>query len=145
MISCEIRPGSRILFTVARLLIIDDDVTVTLTLARMLEFEGHVVEAVESAQAALDALDRQLPDAIILDMRMPGMGGLEFLRRVRAAPATTGVPVGVVTGDYFLKDAVLEELATLGAVLRYKPLWLDDLSALTRALLGQRAAEPQRS
>ena len=49
MISCEIRPGSRILFTVARLLIIDDDVTVTLTLARMLEFEGHVVEAVESA------------------------------------------------------------------------------------------------
>jgi len=42
----------------------------------------------------------------------------------------------VVTGDYFLKDAVLEELATLGAVLRYKPLWLDDLVKLADDLLS---------
>jgi hypothetical protein len=48
--------------------------------------------------------------------------------------------VAVLTGDYFLRDEALAELGALGAVVRYKPLWLDDLSALMRELL----AGPQR-
>jgi hypothetical protein len=78
-------------------------------------------------------------------MRMPGMGGLEFLRGCVPHRRPPACPWAWWTGDYFLEGRVLEELATLGAVLRYKPLWLDDLSALTRTLHGQRAAEPQRS
>jgi hypothetical protein len=45
------------------------------------------------------------------------------------------VPVGIVTGDYFLKDEVLAELSALGATVRYKPLWMDDLAALADTLL----------
>ena len=45
------------------------------------------------------------------------------------------MPVGIVTGDYFLKDEVLAELSALGATVRYKPLWMDDLAALTETLL----------
>jgi phosphoserine phosphatase RsbU/P len=120
---------------VARLLLIDDDVAVSLTLARMLEFRGHQVTRLESAIAGLDTAIQAPPDALILDMKMPQMGGLEFLRRLRATPGRETLPVGVITGDYFLGDAVLEELERLGALVRYKPVGMEDLAALLDHLL----------
>ena len=129
----------------AHVLIIDDDPSVILTLSRMLEFEGHQVATVESAQAAYEAVDAKLPDAILLDMRMPQIGGLEFLRTLRSDANRRSIPVGVVTGDYFLTDAVLQELAALGATIRYKPLWMEDLQALMRAMLGPAASPASRS
>jgi len=106
------------------------------TFARMLRLEGHAVATVESAPQALEAARQHPPDALILDMRMPGSGGLDFLRRLRADDSLRAVPVGIVTGDYFLKDEVLAELGALGATVRYKPLWMADLSALAATLLG---------
>lgn len=121
----------------ARILIIDDDEAVSKTLARMLTLEGHEVVRVETAQEGLTHAGAAPPDAIILDMRMPAMGGLEFLRRLRADDRLRTLPVGIITGDYFLGDDILAELSALGATVRYKPVWMDDLSALTRSLLGQ--------
>ena len=121
----------------ARLLIIDDDPTVSLTLVRMLEHQGHAVDHAESAQSGFAMATTATPDAIILDMRMPGMGGLEFLRRLRADARLKELPVGIITGDYFITEPVIEELASLGATLRYKPVWLDDLTELTATLLGR--------
>jgi CheY-like chemotaxis protein len=121
---------------VARILIIDDDPAVSVTLARMLKLEGHDVTRVETAQEGLDLAGTSPPDAIILDMRMPAMGGLEFLRRLRGDDRLRHLPVGILTGDYFLGDEILTELAALGAAVRYKPVWMDDLSALTRSLLA---------
>ncbi len=123
----------------ARLLLIDDDPAVSLTLSRMLEFRGHEVTRVESAETGLALAIQTPPDAVILDMKMPQMGGLEFLRRLRVEPGAEALPVGVITGDYFLGEAILQELATLGACVRYKPIRMEDLSALTGQLLGQRA------
>jgi len=123
---------------VARILIVDDDPVVSLTLSRMLEWAGHVVARAESARAGLDHIEREPPDAVLLDMRMPGMGGLEFLRELRASPTSARLPVGIVTGDYFMDEKVLSELAALGAAVRYKPVWVDDLSALLSVLLGER-------
>ena len=124
----------------ARLLLIDDDPAVSLTLSRMLEFRGHEVIRSESAETGLSLAIRTPPDAVILDMKMPQMGGLEFLRHLRAEPGLASMPVGVITGDYFLGEAILQELATLGASVRYKPIRIEDLSMLTDQLLGQRAA-----
>lgn len=121
----------------AQILIIDDDEAVSRTLARMLTLEGHQVVRVETAQDGLDHAAGSPPDAIILDMRMPAMGGLEFLRRLRADPRLGRLPVGIITGDYFLGDEILAEITALGATVRYKPVWMDDLSALTRSLLAQ--------
>jgi len=121
---------------VAHILIIDDDPIVGLTLARMLQVEGHSVTRVETAWDGLDRAATLLPDAIILDMRMPVMGGLDFLRQLRSNPKLTTLPVGIVTGDYFLDEGVLAELDALGATVRYKPVWLEDLSSLTRVLLA---------
>ena len=45
------------------------------------------------------------------------------------------IPVAIVTGDYFLDDSVSNELRELGAELRFKPMWLEDLVGLARTLL----------
>jgi DNA-binding response OmpR family regulator len=122
--------------TTSKILIVDDDEGVTQTFARMLRLEGYQVRTAISAEKGLAEAEANQPDAIILDLRMPLVDGLGFLRRLRAHDdrrATT--PVAIVTGDYFLDDSVSNELQELGAELRFKPLWLEDLVGLARNLL----------
>ena len=66
---------------------------------------------------------------------MPLMDGLGFLRRLRTHDGQQSTPVAIVTGDYFLDESVSTELRELGAELRFKPLWLEDLVGLARNLL----------
>jgi two-component system OmpR family response regulator len=121
--------------TTAKILIVDDDEGVTQTFARMLRLEGYHVRTAMTAEIGLQEADQGNPDAIILDLRMPLVDGLGFLRRLRANEAHRTIPVAIVTGDYFLDDAVANELRELGAELRFKPLWLEDLVGLARNLL----------
>ena len=88
-----------------------------------------------SAEKGLVEAEENHPDAIILDLRMPLVDGLGFLRRLRSQDDHRATPVAIVTGDYFLEDAVSNELQALGAELRFKPLWLEDLVGLARNLL----------
>lgn len=117
------------------ILIVDDDRSVAETFARMLKLEGFEVATALSAESGLELADHIRPDAVILDMRMPITSGLEFLRLVRAKPHLVEVPVAIVTGDYFLPDAIQNELRALGASIRFKPMWLEDLLALARTLV----------
>jgi DNA-binding response OmpR family regulator len=119
----------------ASILIVDDDEGVTQTFARMLTLEGYQVKTAFNAQKGLELAHERLPDAIILDLRMPLVDGLGFLRQFRAIDARRTTSVAIVTGDYFLDDAVARELRELGAELRFKPLWLEDLVGLARNLL----------
>ena len=118
-----------------KILIVDDDEGVTQTFARMLRLEGYQVRTAVSAEKGLQEAEQSHPDAIILDLRMPLVDGLGFLRRLRSHDAHSTTPVAIVTGDYFLDDAVSAELVQLGAELRFKPLWLEDLVGLARNLL----------
>jgi DNA-binding response OmpR family regulator len=122
---------------VSSILIVDDDEGVTQTFARMLTFEGYEVRTAFNAESGLRAAAERRPDAIILDLRMPLLDGLGFLRHLRsmAGQQDSPTPVAIVTGDYFLEDSVATELRQLGAELRFKPLWLDDLLDLARNLL----------
>ena len=117
------------------ILIVDDDRSVADTFARMLQLEGFAVQTALDASSGLELADATPPQAIILDMRMPLINGIQFLRQVRARPHLAGIPVAIVTGDYFLSDAVQQELQTLGASIKFKPLWLEDLVALARTLI----------
>jgi DNA-binding response OmpR family regulator len=121
--------------TAAKILIVDDDEGVTQTFARMLRLEGYQVRTAVDAEHGLLEAEQSRPDAIILDLRMPLVDGLGFLRRLREKDEHRSVPVAIVTGDYFLDDAVSTELRELGAELRFKPLWLEDLVGLARNLL----------
>jgi DNA-binding response OmpR family regulator len=117
------------------ILIVDDDEAVTQTFARMLRMEGFTVRTAVTAESGLAEATQCRPDAIILDLRMPLIDGLGFLKRLRAMDTHRQVPVAIVTGDYFLDDAVSAELKQLGAELKFKPLWLEDLVGLARTLL----------
>jgi DNA-binding response OmpR family regulator len=120
----------------AKILIVDDDEVVTQTFARMLRLEGYQVRTAVTAENGLNVAEESQPDAIILDLRMPLVDGLGFLRRLRALDAQRLTPVAIVTGDYFLEDEISTELRELGAELRFKPMWLEDLVGLARNLLG---------
>jgi DNA-binding response OmpR family regulator len=121
--------------TTSKILIVDDDEGVTATFARMLRLEGYQVRTAVSAAKGLIEAEQSHPDAIILDLRMPLVDGLGFLRELRAHDDHRDTPVAIVTGDYFLDDSVSTELRELGAELRFKPLWLEDLVGLARNLL----------
>jgi CheY-like chemotaxis protein len=120
-------------------LIVDDDEVASAALGRLLESEGYLVTRAQSPEAALDQAVTSSPDALLLDMRMPTMTGLDFLRRLRQDARLRELPVAIITGDYFLNPRSLAEIQALGATVAYKPLWRKDLSALARSLVGTRA------
>jgi DNA-binding response OmpR family regulator len=117
------------------ILIVDDDRSVAETFARMLKLEGFSVATALDGEAGLEVADAVRPDAIILDLRMPIVNGLQFLRSIRSRPQLVEVPVAIVTGDYFIPDATGEELRALGASVKFKPMYLEDLVALARSLV----------
>jgi DNA-binding response OmpR family regulator len=119
-----------------RVLIVDDDVSVTNLFSRMLRLEGYEVWAGHTADDGLNLARIHRPHAIILDLRMPLTSGLQLLKSIRAIPDLTQTPVAIVTGDYYLAEDQSEEIRALGAELRYKPLWLDELVTLARDLLS---------
>jgi DNA-binding response OmpR family regulator len=119
----------------ATILVVDDDEGVTQTFARMLRLEGYAVRTAINAETGLLEAEKSRPDAIILDLRMPLVDGLGFLKRLRAHDGQRDTPVAIVTGDYSLDDQVSAELQRLGAQLKFKPLWLEDLVGLARRLL----------
>ena len=122
--------------TAPRVLIVDDDVAVTDTFSRTLRLEGYEVWAALSAEEGLSLAQTHRPNAVILDLRMPLTSGLQFLRAVRTIPGLTNTPVAIVTGDYALEDSQRDEIKLLGAELRFKPIWLEELVTLARELLG---------
>ena len=121
----------------SKILIVDDDESVTQTFASMLRLEGYQVHTAVNAENGLRLAEERHPDAIILDLRMPLVDGLGFLRRLRAKDEQRTTPVAIVTGDYFLEDEISNELRQLGAELRFKPMWLEDLVGLARNLLDR--------
>jgi DNA-binding response OmpR family regulator len=124
----------------ACILVVDDDEQVTQTFGQMLQLEGYEVRTAASAETGLLEAEACAPDAILLDLRMPLVDGLEFLRRLRTRATLKATPVAIITGDYLIDDAVIAALRALGARVEFKPLWLEDLVRIASAIVapGQR-------
>jgi DNA-binding response OmpR family regulator len=114
--------------TLSLVLLVDDEVDYVETLAERLCMRGFDAEVVHSGEAALELLARRAVGVVVLDLRMPGIGGMETLRRLR--PAHPGVAVVILTGHGNEKDeqAALEQGAY--AYLQ-KPV---DIDALARTI-----------
>ena len=80
-----------------RILLVDDDTSLLETLNDFLSYEGYDVVTATSGEQALQKLRITPPDIIILDMSMPGMGGVGFLDRITSADGSTQFPVLVLT------------------------------------------------
>jgi two-component system, NtrC family, nitrogen regulation response regulator NtrX len=87
-----------------RILVVDDEQSIRDTLRMTLEYEGFEVDDADSGAAALDKVGKRVPDAVILDIKMSGMDGMETLERLRRdAP---GLPVILLTGHGSIETAV---------------------------------------
>jgi two-component system response regulator MprA len=121
-----------------RLLIIDDDRALRDALRRALMLAGYDVDTAEGGQQGLTRIVERTPDAIILDIGMPGVDGLELCRRLRAAGDR--VPVLMLTA----RDAVEDRIDGLDAGADdylVKPFDLGELEARLRALLRRAAPD----
>jgi two-component system, OmpR family, response regulator MprA len=115
-----------------RILVVDDDQAVRDSLRRSLAFNGYEVEVAGDGLAALESIARQRPDALVLDVMMPRLDGLEACRRLRSAGED--LPILVLTA----RDAVSDRVAGLDAGADDylpKPFALEELLARLRALL----------
>ncbi|HEY8374135.1 MAG TPA: response regulator transcription factor [Pseudonocardiaceae bacterium] len=115
-----------------RILVVDDDRAVRESLRRSLQFNGYQVDLAADGLQALDAIAANRPDAMVLDVMMPRLDGLEVCRRLRG----TGddLPILVLTA----RDAVSDRVAGLDAGADDylpKPFALEELLARLRALL----------
>jgi len=129
----------------ARILIVDDDETVLRTFAKALTLEGYDVRTAASPLVGLEEAEQSAPDAILLDLRMPFVNGFGFLYRLRALGGHRHTPVAIITGDSCIDDPALNELHDLEAEVLFKPIWLEEVLNVTRALLARRppaAAKP---
>ncbi len=118
------------------ILIVDDDPSVTEACSRLLRLEGFTVYSALSPTGGLELASDKRPDAITLDLRMPILSGVRFLELPRERPALRNTPVAIVTGDYSIDHSTTSQIEALGASLRFKPLWIDDLVALDRGLMA---------
>ena len=121
-----------------RILVVDDEPAVRDALQRALRLEGYEVELAADGAEALRRLASSAPDALVLDLLMPHVDGLEVCRRLRAAGDQT--PVLVLTA----RDAVSDRVAGLDAGADdylVKPFALEELLARLRALLRRTGAD----
>jgi signal transduction histidine kinase/DNA-binding response OmpR family regulator len=124
-----------------RLLVVDDEPANRFLLGELLRARGAVVVEAAGGEGALDILSRITVDAVLMDMRMPDLDGLETTRRLRRqGRATRGVPVLGVTANARAEDiAACHEAGMDGVVV--KPIVIEKLLQALVPLLGG-AAEP---
>ena len=83
----------------ATVLVVDDRPQNLRLLEAVLSPRGYTVLSASSGEAALELLEHRLPDVVLLDVMMPGLDGYETCRRIRADPATSFIPVVMVTAS----------------------------------------------
>jgi two-component system, OmpR family, response regulator MprA len=121
----------------ARVLVVDDDPNILSMLRRTLGFEGYVVTVAPDGEGAMRSAERERPDAVVLDVMLPGIDGLDVCRRLRDR---YGVPILLLTARGLVPDRVAGLDAGADDYLP-KPFAVDELLARLRALLRRASAE----
>jgi len=120
----------------AKILVAEDEKQIADMIVFKLTNNGHQVIRAQDGEQAMKLVQSDLPDLILLDAMMPGLGGFEVLRRLKADPALSSVPVIMVTAKGHERD-VLSGLQ--GGAVDYvvKPFSLKELAARVELALGK--------
>jgi DNA-binding response OmpR family regulator len=114
-----------------RILVVDDEEGIRQLYQEELEEEGYKVELAERGEEALEKISKAKPDAVILDLKMPGMGGLEVLERIREQDKDLPVIICTAYGEYksdlttWASDAYIVKRADLTELKRVIKGFLD--------------------
>jgi two-component system alkaline phosphatase synthesis response regulator PhoP len=122
-------------FPEARVLVVDDEAEVRSVLARLLDLLGYSADEAASGQQALEMLRRAPYDVLVLDIRMPGMDGVEVMERARQT--YPGLPVVFLTGYATLESAVAAVKAHAADYL-FKPAGIHELADAVASALRER-------
>ena len=128
-----------------RILAADDNPTNREVLGKILERGGHVATVVEDGEAALDAVERESFDVVLLDRNMPGMGGMEALQAMRLMTRATGrLPIAMLSADV-TPEARREALEAGFDAFLPKPIEALRLLEEVQALSALKAEEAHRT
>lgn len=118
-----------------KILAVDDDKLIVMVIRVNLEFEGYeVVEAYDGVQA-LEMIESEKPDLVVLDIMMPEMNGWDVLSRIRGNPQTENLPVVMLTA--LAQDRDIEEATLRGAdVYLTKPFEPEELVLTVKRMLA---------
>ena len=124
-----------------RILVVEDERGVRLLLRRLLEAAGASVVVATSPDEALAEFDRQPPDVLVSDIRMPGGDGYQLIRRVRERPADRGgrIPAVAVSGSVSAEDIAKILAAGFQKFIR-KPFGVAEMREAIRTLAGRAGA-----
>jgi two-component system, chemotaxis family, chemotaxis protein CheY len=114
------------------ILVVDDDPDILEALSEILEAEGFEIRRARNGKEALERLEPDPPQLILLDLMMPVMDGWEFAQRMRQRPTFSGIPIIVLSADRNVGSKALD----IGAVGHLaKPFELNDLLEMVRRAL----------
>lgn len=117
-----------------RLLVVDDEPKLLRAIAADLKGEGYNVDVARSGMEALILIAQRLPDLIISDIRMPGIDGYEFARRLRKNESTALIPIIFLTAKDTTKDRIEGFRSGVDAYLT-KPFEPDELLSIIASIL----------
>jgi len=121
-----------------RILIADDSPEILTVMEAILDSCGYLVTIAADGFEAWEAIGRDRPNIVVLDIEMPGLDGCEVCRRIKSQPETCGIPVLLVSGCG--RTAELARSAGADGFLD-KPFYLSDLRDQVDSLLGRSMAQ----
>jgi two-component system CheB/CheR fusion protein len=121
-------------------LLIEDSADVLYLMKLELGWLGYSVLMARNAETGLEIARRELPDLIVSDIKMPGMDGYEFIKRLRRIPELANKPAVALTGFGMKRDVEASLAAGFSAHLS-KPVNPEDLSSLIQDLISQRSRQ----
>ena len=120
-----------------RILLVDDEKDTSMVFETVLKQGGYEVGVAADGKSALDTAKTQKFDVILLDQMMPDMGGNDVLQTLKNDPATSPIPVAMLTN--FSHDELIKEALNRGAVdyiLKYQ-ISHEDLITKVKRILGE--------
>jgi two-component system response regulator (stage 0 sporulation protein F) len=119
----------------AKILIVDDQFGIRILLNEVFQKEGYNTYQAANGLQALDIVKKHDPDLVLLDMKIPGMDGIEILKRMKVIDQDIRVIIMTAYGELDM----IQEAKDLGAIMHFaKPFDIDDIRAAVKLHLPQK-------